>query len=50
MPVRVRKVGKKFAVVDSSGKRHGIHSTKKKAVKHVQAMNLSLLRVKGKRG
>lgn len=50
MPVKVQKAGKKFIVVDSKGKRYGIHNTKKKAVKHVQAFNLSILKAKGKHG
>lgn len=45
MPVKVQKVvgwirgGKKFAVVDASGKRHGTHKTKAEAIKQAQAIN-----------
>lgn len=40
MPVKVRKSGKKFIVVDNVGKRHGTHKTKTKAIKQVQAINI----------
>ena len=44
MPVKVRRIkgGKKFAVVDSSGKRHGTHKTKAGATKQAQAININL--------
>jgi len=54
MPVRVRKIqgrikgGKKFAVVDSKGKKHGTHKIKSKAIAQAQVINLSLLRAKRK--
>lgn len=54
MPVSVRKGKKKgktvFRVVDASGKKHGEHKTRAKAIAQAQAINLSMQRKKGRKG
>ena len=49
MPVHVKKSKSKgkFEVVDDKGKKHSKPTTKEKAVKIEQAINLSMMREKG---
>lgn len=47
MPVKIRKSGKKFKVVDASGKVFGTHSSREKAMAQLRAINMQLKR-KGK--
>lgn len=41
MPLKVRKRGKKFKVTEPSGKVRGTHTSRKSAVKQIQAININ---------
>jgi len=47
MPLSTKKSDGKVKVVDPSGKVFGTHESKKKAVKQIQAINISKARAKG---
>lgn len=49
-PVHVKKIGKKFCVVDSTGtvKKGRCHATKKQAIAQTQAINISMMKRKKK--
>ncbi len=51
MPVKVKKIGSKYCVVDSSGtvKKGRCHASKKQAIAQTQAINISMMRQQGKK-
>lgn len=49
MPLKVAKIGKKFVVQEPGGSLRGTHSTRKAAVKQIQAININKAKKRGRK-